>query len=39
VLDVTADSGNHFTWTESAGVATRSCTTGGNAGCPNDGSW
>jgi len=39
VLDVTADSGNHFTWTESGGVATRSCTTGGNAGCPNDGSW
>ena len=39
LLDITSDSGNHFTWSESDGLATRGCTTGGNAGCPNDSSW
>ena len=39
LLDITSDSGNHFTWSESDGLATRGCTTGGNAGCPNDATW
>ena len=39
VLDVTSDAGNHFKWSESDGVATRSCTTGGSGGCPADQTW
>ena len=38
-LTVTSKTGNKFIITEAAGVATRSCTTGGNAGCPTGGSW
>ena len=39
VLDVTSESGNHFKISESAGVITRTCTVGGDAGCPADGGW
>ncbi len=38
-LAVDSKTGNKFTITEAAGVATRTCTTGGNAGCPSGGSW
>ena len=38
-VDVTSKTGNHFKVTEAAGVATRSCTTAGDAGCPSGGSW
>jgi type IV pilus assembly protein PilA len=37
--DVTSKTGNHFKVSEAAGVATRSCTTAANAGCPSGGSW
>ena len=39
VLDVTSETGNHFKISESAGVATRTCTTDGEAGCPTGGGW
>jgi len=39
VLDVTSESSNHFTWSEADDVATRTCTAGGNGGCPSDLSW
>jgi type IV pilus assembly protein PilA len=38
-VDVTSKTGNHFKVSEAAGVATRTCTTGGNAGCPTGGTW
>jgi type IV pilus assembly protein PilA len=38
-VDVTSKTGNHFKVVESAGTANRSCTTGGNAGCPSGGNW
>jgi type IV pilus assembly protein PilA len=38
-VDVTSKTGNHFKVAEGAGVATRSCTTAGNAGCPSGGAW
>jgi type IV pilus assembly protein PilA len=38
-VDVTSKTGNHFKVTEAAGVATRSCTTAGDAGCPSGGGW
>ena len=31
--------GNTFTITKASGVATRSCTVKGKAGCPSDGAW
>jgi type IV pilus assembly protein PilA len=31
--------GNKYIITEANGVATRTCTTGGEAGCPSSGSW
>jgi type IV pilus assembly protein PilA len=39
--NITVDSktGNVFTISEAAGVADRTCTTGGNAGCPSGGKW
>ena len=36
---VTSTTGNVFRITDDAGVATRTCTTGGEAGCPSGGSW
>jgi type IV pilus assembly protein PilA len=39
VVDVTSRTGNHFIVTEGAGVAFRTCTTAGNAGCPSGGTW
>jgi len=36
---VTSSTGNVFTITDDAGVATRTCTTGGSHGCPTGGSW
>ena len=39
-VDVTSKTGNHFKVIEAAtGVATRTCTTAANAGCPSGGSW
>ncbi len=38
-LAVTSKTANKFTITEASGVATRTCTTGGKAGCPTGGSW
>jgi type IV pilus assembly protein PilA len=39
-VDVTSKTGNHFKVVEaSTGVATRTCTTASNAGCPSGGSW
>ena len=39
-VDVTSKTGNHFKVAEAAtGVATRTCTTAANAGCPSGGSW
>ena len=38
-LAVDSKTGNKFSITEASGVATRTCTTGGNAGCPTGGSW
>ena len=42
-LEVTSKAGpsggNKFTITEVDGVATRTCTTAGEAGCPTSGSW
>jgi hypothetical protein len=37
--DVTSKTGNHFKVAEAAGVATRTCTTAGKAGCPSGGTW
>ncbi len=37
--DVTSKTGNHFKVVEAAGVASRTCTTAGNAGCPSGGNW
>jgi type IV pilus assembly protein PilA len=43
VLTVTSKAGpsggNKYIITEANGVATRTCTTGGQAGCPSSGSW
>ena len=39
LVRVTSSTGNRFTITDDAGVATRTCTTGGEAGCPSGGSW
>ena len=39
LVRVTSSTGNVFTITDDAGVATRTCTTGGQAGCPTGGSW
>jgi len=39
LLDVTSKAGNHFTWSESDGVVTRSCTSGGSGRCPEGRSW
>ena len=36
---VTSKTGNDFIVTEAAGVATRTCTTAGKAGCPSGGKW
>jgi type IV pilus assembly protein PilA len=38
-VDVDSKTGNTFIITEAAGVATRTCTTVGKAGCPASGSW
>ena len=39
-VDVTSKTGNHFKVIEATtGVATRTCTTASNAGCPSGGSW
>jgi len=38
-LTVTSKSRNSFAITEVAGVASRTCDTGGNAGCPIGGRW
>jgi type IV pilus assembly protein PilA len=38
-VDVDSKTGNTFIITEAAGVATRTCTTTGKAGCPSSGSW
>ena len=38
-LAVDSKTANKFTITEASGVATRTCTTGGKAGCPTGGSW
>ena len=39
LVRVTSSTGNSFTITDDAGVATRTCATGGNAGCPTGGTW
>jgi type IV pilus assembly protein PilA len=38
-INVTSKTANVFTIKEVAGVASRTCTTGGNAGCPSGGNW
>jgi type IV pilus assembly protein PilA len=38
-IDVDSKTGNSFIVTEAAGVATRTCTTTGKAGCPTSGNW
>ena len=38
-LAVDSKTANKFTITEASGVATRTCTTAGKAGCPTSGSW
>ena len=38
-VSVISSTGNRFWITDTAGVATRSCSTGGTAGCPTGGSW
>jgi type IV pilus assembly protein PilA len=38
-VDVTSKTGNHFKVVEGAGVASRTCTTAGKAGCPSGGTW
>jgi type IV pilus assembly protein PilA len=38
-VDVDSKTANTFIVTEAAGVATRTCTTVGKAGCPASGSW
>jgi type IV pilus assembly protein PilA len=38
-VDVTSKTGNHFLVVEANGVASRTCTTAGQAGCPGSGSW
>ena len=38
-VDVDSKTGNTFIITEAAGVATRTCTVVGKAGCPASGSW
>ena len=39
LVKVKSETGNEFTITDDAGVATRTCTTGGDAGCPSNSSW
>ena len=39
ILKVKSTTGNEFTITDDGGVATRTCTTGGDAGCPSSSSW
>jgi type IV pilus assembly protein PilA len=39
LVRVTSSTGNVFTITDDAGVATRSCTTASTHGCPAGGSW
>ena len=39
LVRVTSSTGNTFTITDDAGVATRTCTAGGTHGCPTGGSW
>jgi type IV pilus assembly protein PilA len=39
VVDVASRTGNHFIVTEGGGVAFRTCTTAGKAGCPPTGTW
>jgi type IV pilus assembly protein PilA len=38
-VDVTSRTGNHFKVFEGGGVASRTCTTAGDAGCPPSGNW
>jgi type IV pilus assembly protein PilA len=38
-VTVTSKTGNKFIVTEANGVATRTCTTAANAGCPSGGNW
>jgi type IV pilus assembly protein PilA len=38
-IDVDSKTGNSFIVTEAAGVASRTCTTVGKAGCPASGNW
>ena len=39
LVRVASSTGNTFTITDDAGVATRTCATGGSHGCPTGGSW
>ena len=39
LVRVRSTTNNNFTITDDAGVATRTCTTGGDASCPSSGSW